>query len=93
MRVKKCKKIDIKLKHNYEQGEGESFQNMILHRRKHACTGRQRPTPDDKGSRFRHSLVVPSTASRHYDNLYRKNSLTDALRIKLMDVFYVSWIW
>jgi hypothetical protein len=29
-------------------------------------------TLDDKGSRSRQSLVVPSTASRHYDNLYRK---------------------
>jgi hypothetical protein len=42
MRVK-IQKIDIKTEaqfyeHNCEQGDIESFQNMILHRRKHAYT-------------------------------------------------------
>jgi hypothetical protein len=45
---------------------------MIVHRRKQADTGRQRPTLDDNGSRSCRSLVASSTASRHYDNLYRK---------------------
>jgi hypothetical protein len=45
---------------------------MIVHKRKQADPGRQRPTLDDKGSRSRQSLVAPSTASRHYDNLYKK---------------------
>jgi hypothetical protein len=48
---------------------------------------------DDKESRSRQSLVVPSTVSRRYDNLYRKNDLAAALRIKLMDELYVPWIW
>jgi hypothetical protein len=65
---------------------------MILHRRKQADIGRQRPTLDDKGSRSHQSLVVSSTASRRYVNLYRKNGLAAALRIKLTEVLYVPWI-
>jgi signal transduction histidine kinase len=45
---------------------------MILHRRKYAYTGRQLLTLEDKGSRSRQSLIVPSTASGRYDNLYRE---------------------
>jgi hypothetical protein len=45
---------------------------MIVHRRKQADMGCQQPTLDDKGTRPRQSLVAPSTASRHYDNLYKK---------------------
>jgi hypothetical protein len=71
----------------------QSFQNMILHRRKQAYTGRQRPTLNDKGSRSRQSLVVPSTTSKRYDNLYRKSGLGTALGIKLTKVFYVPRVW
>jgi hypothetical protein len=39
-------------------------------------------------------LAVSSTASRHYDNLYRKKGgPAAALRIKLTEVLYISWIW
>jgi hypothetical protein len=60
--------MNIIIKHD----EFERFHNMIVHRRKQANMGRQRPTLDDKGSMSCQSLVAPSTASRHYDNLYSK---------------------
>jgi hypothetical protein len=48
-----------------ENKQTENFRNMILHRRKQAYTGKQRPTPDDKGSGSHQSLAISNTASRH----------------------------
>jgi hypothetical protein len=42
------------------------------------------------GSGSRWSMTVPSTASRHYDTYTRRGGLAAVLRIKLMEVFYIS---
>jgi hypothetical protein len=44
------------------------------------------------GSGSCRSMIVPSSASRHYGTYTRRGGLTAILRIKLMEVLYVPWI-
>jgi hypothetical protein len=72
------------------QGETETSRNIVYSLENAGYTGRQLLTLGNRGSESRQSKTVPSAAHRHYDTYTRRGNLTAVLRIKHMEVLYIS---